>query len=86
MRVTFHKKFTKKYYACEKKIRLQFKEQLARFKDDPFDARLNNHRLHGRLKDFYSINATGDFRAVYRVIDAETIEFVLFDTHGNLYE
>ena len=85
MRVTFHKKFTKKYYACEKKIRLQFKEQLARFKDDPFDARLNNHRLHGRLKDFYSINVTGDIRAVYRTINIETVEFVLFDTHSNLY-
>ena len=86
MKIIFHKKFTKKYYACERKIRAQFQEQLTRFKNDPFDPRLNNHRLHGRLKDFYSINATSDIRAVYKVIDAETVEFVLFDTHSNLYE
>ncbi|OGZ12425.1 MAG: hypothetical protein A3D67_00680 [Candidatus Lloydbacteria bacterium RIFCSPHIGHO2_02_FULL_51_22] len=66
--------------------KVQCEKRLILFIDEPFHPILSNHRLRGKLKDLYSINVAGDMRALYRIIDAETIEFVLLDTHSNLYE
>lgn len=85
MKIVFHKKFVKDYYRCDKKTRVKFEEHIKRFRKNPFDARLNNHRLQGTLKSFYSINVTGNVRAIYRVVEENIVEFMRMDTHGNLY-
>ena len=67
------------------KVRNQFKKRLKLFLGDPFNPLLSNHALHGEWRQFRSINVTGDFRAIYRMLTDGTGEFVLIDTHGNLY-
>lgn len=85
MKVHFRKRFKKSYNRCTPKVREQFKKRLKLFLEDPFHPLLENHALHGEWQPLRSINITGDYRALYQQIE-ETIEFVLIDTHSNLYE
>ena len=85
MRILFHKNFEKQYKRLSSKTRSQFKKRLKIFTKNPFDPILHNHVLGGERQDFRSINVTGDFRALYVIIDEDTVQFMVIDTHSNLY-
>lgn len=61
-------------------------EKLLLFGKNPFDPILNNHSLQGKFLGYRSINITGDYRAIFRLLDDDTALFVEVDTHGNLYK
>jgi len=86
MKVLFHRSFKKKYKRVPVKIGHQFNERLFIFISEPFNKQLNNHALRGKYEGYRSINITGDFRAVFEVLDESTARFVDLDTHSNLYE
>ena len=86
MRVHFHRNFRRSYAKLPMKVRAQFKKRLKLFLESPFDPLLNNHALHGTWGQFRSINVTGDFRALFRMFGSDSVEFILIDRHGNLYE
>ncbi len=85
MRVSYHKNFSKNYKKLPPKIREQFKKRLKLFLENPFHPILNNHMLHGEWRSFRSISISGNFRAIYKQLDDYVFEFVIIDTHGNLY-
>lgn len=85
MQIIFHKNFKNRYKKLSRKAQIKFKERLKLFTLDPYNPLLNNHSLHGKWQDFRSINITGDVRAIYKPIDSQTVEFVLIDSHSNLY-
>lgn len=87
MKVKFSKRFAKSYRKFPVKIRRAFDERLRIFIDDKFRPLLNNHSLVGEYRGCRSINVTGDWRAIFRELDAgEIIYFDLLDTHSNLYK
>ena len=53
--------------------------------NNEFNEALNNHKLSGEYEGYRSINITGDWRAVYKLIDRDTIVFVDLGTHSELY-
>lgn len=61
------------------------KERIIIFSADPFHPTLNNHALTGEWTGYRSINITGDYRAVYRLVEEDLAYFVDLDTHSNLY-
>lgn len=67
------------------KVRSQFDERLLLFEKDILHPLLNNHRLSGDRDGQWSINVTGDWRALYVWIDPDTALFIDIDTHSNLY-
>lgn len=85
MEIIFHKKFYKYYNKRSIKEQRKFDESLVLFTNDSFNPVLNNHALDGQYKDYYSINITGDLRALYKVKD-EYVVFWILDTHSNLYD
>lgn len=85
MKILFHKNFEKDYQKISNKDRERFQKKLAIFIEDPFHPLLNNHALQGKWRYFRSINISSDLRALYRPLDARYIEFVIIDTHSNLY-
>ena len=85
MKVSYHKNFAKSYKKLSPKIKEQFKKRLQLFLENPFHPVLNNHALHGEWRNFRSINISGNFRAIYKQLDDYVFEFVIIDTHGNLY-
>lgn len=84
MKIQFHKNFIKQYKK-RRTIQKRIDERLALFRDNPFDAILNNHGLTGKYAGCRSINITGDYRAVFELIDDNTVRFIDVDTHSNLY-
>ena len=86
MQYVFKKRFDKKYERLPEKIRTALDERLRLFADDPFNSLLNNHSLSGPYANHRSINVTGDYRAVFRHITDNLVEFVIVDTHTNLYK
>lgn len=86
MRIEFHKTFKKRYNKVPFKIRNQFEERLRVFEKDLSNPLLNNHQLTGDRKGEWSINITGNWRAIYVWRDKETIVFIDIDTHSELYK
>ena len=85
MQVDFHNQFRKQYKKLSMKIKDKFNERLIVFKDNPLIPELHNHALHGKYDGCRSINVTGDYRAIYEVLDGG-VRFLEIDTHSNLYK
>lgn len=83
MKVLFHKNF-KKHYKRLRVIQRKVDERLNLFAKDPFDPILNNHGLAGKYEGCRSINITGDYRAVYELIDDNAAYFIALGTHPDL--
>ena len=86
-RIDFSKRFEKDLKKAPKKIQKAFKNRLEIFLTDKFNPILNNHSLTGNYDNYRSINITGDWRAVFRELDAgETVFFDILGTHSKLYK
>lgn len=85
MVVSFGKNFHKGYEKLSKKIQEQFWNRLELFKEDQNNPQLNNHKLHGKYYGFYSINISGDIRAIYEQTEKSKFLFIKIGTHSQLY-
>lgn len=85
MIVEFHKDFKKELNKLSRKYQEQFLNKFELFNDNPFHPLLNNHQLHGTLKNRRSINITGDIRAVYEQVSKDKFIFLTIGNHNNLY-
>ncbi len=86
MRIEYSKKFIKEFKKCPHEMKTHFKNRLNTFIKNPFSQILNNHPLSGELKNYRSINITGDWRAIFESIDNDQIiYFVAIGTHSQLY-
>ncbi|MCA9362422.1 type II toxin-antitoxin system mRNA interferase toxin, RelE/StbE family [Candidatus Kaiserbacteria bacterium] len=77
----FEKEFTKLPKPIKKKVLLV----LQKFVNDPYDPSLRNHRLSGKWSNHFSIDVTGDVRAVYVYIKDDVVHFVAVGSHSELY-
>jgi len=85
MKVILHRNFEKKFVKLHPELQEKFKERRNLFLEDHFHPLLNNHPLSGNRTGQWSINITGDWRAVYVFKDDSTVIFLDIDTHSNLY-
>lgn len=85
MQIEFHRSFKKHYKVIPENIRRQFNARLILFEKERFNSILNNHPLGGDRKGQWSINITGDWRAIYIYKNNITVIFIDIDTHSNLY-
>ncbi len=85
MKIVYSKQFLKTVGKLSPKIKNQLADRIELFGTNPLDERLRNHALHTPYKGSYSINITGDYRAIYHLIDDETAFFTHVGTHSQLY-
>ena len=85
IKTLFHRRFEKKFTKLSAKLKKQFKERKDLFIVDPYNRILNNHPLKGKYSGCYSINITGDIRAVYEFVGKDVVYFIDIDTHPHLY-
>lgn len=86
MHAIFSRRFSKEYDRSPRKIRDAFDRRLRLFLEDPFHPLLNNHALTGVYRGCRSINVTGDWRGVFQDVGENTILFIAFGTHSQLYK
>ena len=85
MTIRYGKTFKKRYKLLPAKIRTRIDDRLRLFAENPRDPRLRLHPLKGELAGYYSINVSGDLRAVFKK-DGAAILFTLVGTHSQLYK
>ena len=69
-------------------VRLSFQKRIEMFLKDQYHPQLRNHFLSGSLQRYRSINITGDWRALFRMLDQNNRAIIFFDaigTHSQLY-
>jgi addiction module RelE/StbE family toxin len=85
MMVIFSKEFKKDFKKLSNKEKIQFQDRLGLFQEDQNNPQLNNHKLHGKYDGFYSINISGNMRAIYEVVSNDKILFIKIGAHSQLY-
>lgn len=85
MNVVFHKRFDKMASKLPSKVKTKMVERITIFSKDPLEYALRNHALNTPYKGSYSIDITGDYRAIYFLLDDETAIFTHIGTHSQLY-
>lgn len=75
MEIFYTPKFAREYKKLPKKVKgiAERHEQL--FRTNPFDARLDTHKLHGRLQEFWSFSAGFRHRIVFEFGEKEVVYF-----------
>lgn len=79
------KTFKKQYRKLPKKLQAQFDARLRLFVLNPADRKLRNHPLRAQYAGYWSIDISGDLRALYRKDGDEIVIFGLIGTHSQLY-
>ncbi|MDO8564440.1 MAG: type II toxin-antitoxin system mRNA interferase toxin, RelE/StbE family [bacterium] len=75
----------KRYAKISPSLRSRCDERVELFETEPNHPLLHNHALQGDRRGQWSINITGDWRAIYEFQDENTVIFIDIDTHSNLY-
>ncbi len=85
MQYLLSKRFEKDFAKLPTPIKKKTIATLEKFVADPQNPTLRNHGLSGKWKGHFSINVTGDTRAVYFVIEDDMVRFVAIGSHSELY-
>ncbi|MCA9348232.1 type II toxin-antitoxin system RelE/ParE family toxin [Candidatus Saccharibacteria bacterium] len=78
-------KFKKQYKKLPLQIQKQFDDRLRIFLADPTAPMLRVHPLRGDYKGYWSMNVSGDIRALYLIQGEDIIIFALIGSHSKLY-
>lgn len=85
MQYVLSKRFEKDFAKLSKATKEKAIATLEKFVKNPQNPTLRNHGLSGKWKGHFSINVTGDTRAVYFVIENDIVRFVAIGSHSELY-
>lgn len=66
MQIKYTNQFLKDYNKAPKKIQIALAKRIKIFLNNPYHVILNNHLLKGKLRQYRSINITGDWRALLK--------------------
>jgi len=87
MRIFFAKKFKKRYKKLNPEMRVKVSQVIAMFRNHPFEPRLHNHRLKGKICNRNSIRVTNDIRIIFEQEDNYTrVLFLQIGTHNQVYK
>ncbi|MFZ1323943.1 MAG: type II toxin-antitoxin system mRNA interferase toxin, RelE/StbE family [Candidatus Saccharimonadales bacterium] len=85
MKIRYSKRFTKQLAKQPTNVEKAFKLRILLFQENMHDPMLRNHPLKGEFKGYYSINITGDVRALYEIIEDEIYLYDVIGSHSQLY-
>jgi len=75
MEIIYSPQFTRKYKKLPTKIKDLAEAREKIFRQNPRDDRLDTHKLHGKLKHFWSFSVDGKFRVIFEFGENGTIYF-----------
>ena len=85
MKVVYSHHLKKKYKKLTEAMQNKFDNRILLFRDNKHHPLLHNHALHGVYEGNWSINITGDYRAIYSYLGEDTVLFITMGTHSELY-
>jgi len=75
MKIIYTPKFRREYKKLPDKIKSIAEQNEQLFRDNPFHASLDTHKLHGRLKEFWSFSIGYKYRIIFEFADKGTVHF-----------
>lgn len=85
MEFRYTNKFQKQFKKLPLTIQNSFAERVDLLISDPTHPKLRLHPLKGKFAGYWSMNISGDVRALYREDGETIIIFALIGTHSSLY-
>jgi len=82
MRIYYSSKFEREYKKLSNKIKKLTEEKEAIFRKSLFDPRLNTHKLHGRLKEYWVFSINDKYRIVFEFAEKEIVWFHSVGDHS----
>lgn len=75
------RKFEKNYRKLPNPIKDLAEKKESIFRNDPFDPRLETHRLHGKDKEVWAFSVTQSYRIKFTFLDSSSVLFIEIGTH-----
>ena len=75
MRIIYASKFAREYKKLPKQIKKSAQDREKVFRSDPFDPILDTHKLHGRLKEFWSFSIGFRHRIIFEFATGGIVYF-----------
>jgi len=85
MQYLLSKRFEKDFAKLPKATKKKAIASMELFVANPQNPTLGTQGLSGKWKGHFSINITGDTRAVYFVVIEDVVQFVAIGSHSELY-
>ena len=82
MKIYYSSKFEQKYKNLPKEIKKRAEEKEGIFRKNPFDPRLNTHKLRGRLKEYWAISIDNRSRVIFEFAKKNLIWFHSVGDHS----
>ncbi len=73
--------FKRAYGKLDNIIKKKVERRVSIFLQDPFDRRLDTHKLHGKLKNFWAFSIDDKYRIVFSFASDEQVIFLDTDDH-----
>jgi len=83
MKIFTTSKFRKSYIKLPKRIKNQAKAKEEIFRNNPFDSRLETHKLHGKYKNYWTFSIDNSYRIMFKFLksDGGEVAFINIGTH-----
>lgn len=82
MKIYYSSKFAREYKNLPLNVKQKAEKKEKIFRKDPFDKRLETHKLSGRLKDFWAFSIDRKYRIIFEFADEKTIWFHFVGDHS----
>lgn len=86
MHILFTDGFKKRFSKLPQKIQRRFQKRLELFIKNPVNPILRMHILKGTMTGYRAFSVTGNYRAIFRLIEEDSIKLIDIGTHSQVYE
>lgn len=81
MKIIYLTKFAREYKKLPAEIKEMAEKKERIFRKNPFDTRLQTHKLHGELSDFWAFSINYQYRIIFDFADKNTVRFYSIGKH-----
>lgn len=81
MQIKASSKFRRSYKKLPQWLKDKAKEKEKIFCANPFDPRLDTHKLHGKYKDYWAFSIHGPYRIMFSFAAKSLVEFINVGDH-----
>ena len=81
MVISYSSKFSREYRKLTEELKIKAKEREKIFRSNPFDPRLDAHKLHGKHRDCWAFTIAGPYRIMFKFLDKGRVDFVNIGDH-----
>ena len=87
MKLYYANQFLRSFKKLPAEIQLRVRKAIDIFRNDPFNAQLQNHKLKGRHKKLRAFSAAHDLRIIYKEEENHAVVLIIrVGTHDQVYK